>query len=144
MSYAVDVNVLLYASDSSSPHHEAANSFLQHCASESEPLCLAWLTVMSYLRMATHAAIFDRPLTPRQAQANMDALLSLPHCRLLGELEHFWTAYQEVTTEIVARGKAVPDAHLATILRQHGVLTLWTRDRDFSRFEFLTVRDPFA
>lgn len=44
----------------------------------------------------------------------------------------------------VIRGKLVPDAHLATILRQNGVRTLYTSDRDFRRFDFLDVRDPFA
>jgi len=37
----------------------------------------------------------------------------------------------------------VPDAHLATVLRQHGVRTLYTSDRDFLKFRFLDVRDPF-
>jgi predicted nucleic acid-binding protein len=40
------------------------------------------------------------------------------------------------------RGNLVPDAHLATILRQHGVGTLYTSDRDFLKFGFLEVRDP--
>jgi predicted nucleic acid-binding protein len=42
------------------------------------------------------------------------------------------------------RGNAVPDAHLATLLRQHGVSTLYTDDRDLRKFDFLNVRDPFA
>ena len=42
------------------------------------------------------------------------------------------------------RGNLVPDAHLASLLRQHGVRTLYTVDRDFRRFPFLDVRDPFA
>jgi predicted nucleic acid-binding protein len=38
----------------------------------------------------------------------------------------------------------VPDAHLAALLRQHGVGTLYTNDRDFRRFDFLRVINPFA
>jgi predicted nucleic acid-binding protein len=38
----------------------------------------------------------------------------------------------------------VPDAHLAALLRQHGIRTLYTNDTDFRRFAFLDVRDPFA
>jgi predicted nucleic acid-binding protein len=34
----------------------------------------------------------------------------------------------------------VPDAHLAVLLRQHGAGTLYTRDGDFKRFDFLDVR----
>jgi predicted nucleic acid-binding protein len=38
----------------------------------------------------------------------------------------------------------VPDAHLAALLRQHGVKTLYTRDSDFRKLAFLEIRDPFA
>jgi hypothetical protein len=41
------------------------------------------------------------------------------------------------------RGNLVPDAHLASLLRQHGVKTLYTRDTDFRKFDFLEVSDPF-
>jgi predicted nucleic acid-binding protein len=43
-----------------------------------------------------------------------------------------------------ARGNQVPDAHLAAILKQHGIRTLYTHDRDFRRFDFLRVIDPLA
>jgi len=42
------------------------------------------------------------------------------------------------------RGNLVPDAHLAALLRQHGVRTLYTREADFRKFAFLEIRDPFA
>ena len=38
----------------------------------------------------------------------------------------------------------MPDAHLVGLMRQHGVGTIWTRDRDFRRFSGIKVRDPFA
>jgi predicted nucleic acid-binding protein len=41
------------------------------------------------------------------------------------------------------RGNLVPDAHLAALLRQHGVTTLYTNDVDFRKFTFLTVVNPF-
>ena len=46
MSYSVDVNVLLYASDRSSDRHDAARRFLQSCASTPEVLRLTWPTLM--------------------------------------------------------------------------------------------------
>ncbi len=45
---------------------------------------------------------------------------------------------------MVVRGKLVPDAHLATLLRQHGVRILYSNDRDFWKLDFLEVRNPFA
>jgi uncharacterized protein len=99
---------------------------------------------MSYLRMATHASIFERPLTPTQAIGNVDALLCLPHCRAIGEEPDHLRVYQDITRAVPARGNSVPDAHLAAVLSQHGVVTLYTHDRDFRKFSFLDVRDPLA
>lgn len=99
---------------------------------------------MSYLRMATHPAIFDRPLAPQEAVRNIEALLAVPHCRTLGEEDGFWAHYRTVTAATPVRGNLVPDAHLASLLSQHGVTALYTHDRDFRKFEFLDVRDPLA
>ena len=97
---------------------------------------------MSYLRIATHPAIFDRPLSPEEANGNIEALLGVPHARFLAEEEGFWDVYRDTIREVPTRGNLVPDAHLAALLRQHGILTLYTRDRDFRKFGFLDVRDP--
>lgn len=144
MSFGIDVNVLLYASDASSDKHDRAANFLRRCAEADELFCLAWATVMGYLRMATHPKIFASPLTPKQAADNMQVLLDLPHCRVIGEQEGFWDVYCGIASDVPARGNLVPDAHLAAVLRQNGVLRLYTNDRDFRKFKFLDVRDPFA
>ncbi len=144
MSFAIDVSILLYASDQTSPLHDKAVAFMARSVRGREVFYLAWLTVMSYLRMATHASIFARPLSPAEALANIEALLALPHCRPLSEGEGFLKAYQEVTRAVPTRGNLVPDAYLAAVLSQHGVVTLYTHDRDFKKFDFLTVKDPLA
>jgi toxin-antitoxin system PIN domain toxin len=142
VSYAIDLNVLVLASNSEAAEHTAASSFLDQCATRPEVFCLAWPTVMGYLRIATHPSIFARPLSPREAVANIRSLLSLPQARTLGEEEGFFAIYETVAGSSV-RGNLVPDAHLAAILLQHGVTTLYTKDADFRRFGFLDLRDPF-
>ncbi len=64
--------------------------------------------------------------------------------RCLAEEEGFWDVYRGITGRIPVRGNLVPDAHLAALLRQHGIKTLYTHDRDFRKFDFLDVRDPVA
>jgi hypothetical protein len=143
VSFAIDVNVFLYASDRSSPQCARAVEFLESCAAGPEVVCLAWPTVMSYLCLATHPSIFSRPLSPDEAMGNVEALLRLPHVRTLGEEDGFWAVYREVAGSTPTRGNLVPDAHLAALLRQHGVTTLYTDDKDFRKFDFLKVRSPF-
>jgi uncharacterized protein len=144
VSYSLDVNVLLYASDQSSERHLSARSFVESCAARPEILCLTWLTLMSYLRIATHPRIFSNPLSPDEALGNVRALIGLPHVRAISELDGFMDAYRHVTGGTPVRGNLVPDAHVAAILFQHGVGTLYTDDRDFRKFETLDVRDPFS
>jgi uncharacterized protein len=144
VSYSLDVNVLLYASDRSSDRYQRARSFLDSCAAGPEILCLAWPTLMSYLRIATHPRIFSAPLSPDDALGNVSALLALPHVRAVSELEGFVDAYKHVAGDIPVRGNLVPDVHVAAILFQHGVRTLYSNDRDFRKFQTLDLRDPFA
>jgi hypothetical protein len=70
VSFAIDVNVLLYASDEGSPFSRRARTFLDHCVSGGEVLCVAWTTLMSYLRISTHPGIFAHPLAPDEAMQN--------------------------------------------------------------------------
>jgi uncharacterized protein len=144
VSYSLDVNVLLYASDRASDRHERARRFVESCAAGPEILCLTWPTLMSYLRIATHPRIFSQPLSPDEALGNVSALIGLPHVRAVSELDGFLDAYKHVTGEIPVRGNLVPDAHVAAILLQHGIRTLYTSDRDSRKFESLDVRDPFS
>jgi hypothetical protein len=76
--------------------------------------------------------------------ANSESLLNLPHARLLSEEGGFWEAYRATTEEVATRGNLVPDAHLAALLRHHGVKTIYKNDRDFLKFSFLDVRNPFV
>jgi hypothetical protein len=144
VSYSIDVNVLLYASTDGSPHAAKARAFLAACASTPDAMYLGWTTLFSYLRMATHPAIVSPPLSQRDAEANVAALLSVRHARVITEGEGFWELYQESTKGLSVKGKLVHDAHLATLLRQHGVKTLYTNDRDFMKFEFLDVKNPLS
>ena len=62
----------------------------------------------------------------------------------MSELDGFLDAYRRLSGSLAVRGDLVPDAHLATILLQHGVGTLYSNDRDFRKFESLDLRDPFG
>jgi uncharacterized protein len=76
--------------------------------------------------------------------SNVSALVGLPHVRAVSELDGFLDAYRKVAGETPVRGNLVPDAHVAAILLQHGVRTIYSNDRDFRKFQLLDVRDPFS
>lgn len=144
MSFALDVNILLLASNSESPDHASAVRALKRLEGAEDLVYVAWITIMAYLRIATHPAIFRKPLTPSEARSNVDSLIGLPNVRLLSEGEGFWDVYKRIGDDLPLRGNLVPDAHLVAILKQHGVGRIHTRDRDFKKFQGLTVIDPLV
>ena len=144
MSFTLDANVLLYASDETSARRQRACALLNQIALGDELVYLFWPVVMAYLRIATHPAIFEHPLPPADALANVERLLGLPQVQTAGEQERFWRSYRRLATDADARGNLVPDAHLVALMAENGVRTIWTHDRDFRRFPDIEVRDPFA
>lgn len=143
MSYSLDANVLLYASDSSNKHFSKAAKFLSDCARSRDILYVAWPTLMAYVRISTHQRVFATPLSHADATKNVSNLLALPNVRVLSETDTFWETYLELTATDPIKGNLVPDAHLAALLKSNAITTLYSADRDFRRFPFLDVRNPF-
>lgn len=144
MSTTVDTNVLLYASNAAAAEHERARALIEHLAEGPALVVLLWPTLLGYLRLATHPAVFANPLSHADAAANVDALLALPHTRPAGETERFWSSYRQVAADVAPRGNLVPDAHLAALMHLHGVAHIWSRDRDLRKFDGIRISDPFA
>ncbi|MCX6972856.1 MAG: PIN domain-containing protein [Verrucomicrobia bacterium] len=144
MSYSFDANILLYASDESSEFHARAQVFLNDRKEDSDILCLTWPVLMAFQRIATHPSIFSNPMSAETAWGNVQQLLKLPRARVIQETASFALYYAEVSKSAGIYGNLVPDAHIATILRQHGVRRFYTADTDFKKFAFLEVVNPLA
>lgn len=144
MSFAIDANLLLYASDETSELHDPAVELVDRIAIGPEIAYLFWPVTMAYLRIATHPAIFARPLSHADARANVETLLALPHVQAVGEGDGFWDRFGEVADDVTPTGNLVPDAHLVALMLANGVRTIWTRDRDYRKFRGIRVHDPFA
>ncbi len=143
MSQTLDVNVLLYASNAEAPEHDRAMSLIAHLADGPDLVVMLWPVVMGYLRIATHPAIFAKPLSHNDAVSNLDAFLGRPHVRTAGEGERFWDAYRELVADVPSKGNGVPDAHLVALMIEHGIDSIWSRDRDFRKYRSIAVNDPF-
>ena len=144
MSYSFDANILLYASNESSEFHARAKVFLNDRQADSDILCLTWPVLMAFQRIATHPSIFSNPMSAETAWGNVQQLLKLPRARVIQETASFALDYAEVSKSAGIYGNLVPDAHIATILRQHGVRRFYTADTDFKKFGFLEVVNPLA
>lgn len=143
MSVTVDANVLVYATNEADPSHQRAMKIVAELAAGPQLVYLFWPVVLAYLRIVTHPAILPRPLASTDAQGNIERLIARPHVRTPGELDDFWTLLRGAAGPN-ARGNELPDVHVVALMREHGVGTIYTRDRDFLRYKGITVCDPFA
>jgi toxin-antitoxin system PIN domain toxin len=143
LSATVDTNVLLYAANDDDDAHVVARELLERLAGGPDLLYLFWPTIMGFLRIATHPAIFPHPYPPERAVAAITSLVERPNVRMPAEHDGFWGLYRS-TADSQTRGNHIPDAHLVTLMRQHGITVIYTRDRDFRRYDGIDPRDPFA
>jgi len=143
LSAAIDTNILLYAANSSSESFETARDLVERLALGPDLLYLFWPVAMGFLRLSTNPAVIDNPLSPSEALSSLTDLIERNNVRTPGEAPDFLAIYRE-TAWAGTRGKDVTDAHIAALMRQHGVNTIYTRDRDFRRFDGIRVENPLA
>ena len=75
----VDANVLLYAVNAASPQHATAKAWLDDALSGDTRVGLPWLSLLAFLRIATHRSVFPRPLTVVQALDVIDVWCGAPN-----------------------------------------------------------------
>jgi len=137
----VDLNVLLYAVNRDSFHHEAGRSWWESALSGDEAVGLPWIVLLEFLRLATSDRVLPRPLTAQQAAERVDAWLALPHVHPLVETPEHWRILKEILAETGTAGNLTTDAHLAAMAISHGA-TLISCDADFGRFRKLRWQNP--
>lgn len=137
----LDANLLLYAEDSLSPHHDVARDWLDEQLSGVEPVCLCWATLTAFLRITTNQRIMQRPLTLTEAGAKVNGWLSQSCVRLVQPTPLHWEILQKLMDEAGVTGNLVPDAHLAALAMEHAC-TLCSADGDFSRFASIRWHNP--
>ena len=94
--------------------------------------------------LACRHPMHARSIGQGQVQHRAARLVDRPHVRTPGESERFWSAFEAVSSGLPVRGNLVPDAHLVALMRDSGVETIVSRDRDFRKFDGIRVRDPFG
>lgn len=143
--FVVDTNVLLYAANADAPQHDACSSLLQEWRPRREPWFLTWGICYEFMRVVTHPQVLEHPWSAAAAAGYLEALLASPGLTLLQETERHATVARSVIDEMPSlRGSLLHDAHIAILMREHGIRRIVTNDSDFHRFGFVQVIDPLA
>lgn len=143
--FLVDTNVLVYAANEDAPESEACRERLEAWRVRPAPWYLTWGVVYEFLRIVTHRRVLATPWTLGEAWSFVSALIASPSLRILAETDRHQAVLAEILEEVPGvKGNLVHDAHIAAVMREHGIRQIVTRDGDFHRFPFLEVVDPLV
>ena len=137
----LDANILLYAYNRDSAHHEVCRAWLEQAFNGNEPLALPWQTLLAFIRIATNPRASNQPLSGEQACQIVGRWLEHPNVTMISADERFWSILRQQIVDAQVSGPLVTDAALAALALQHGA-TLCSTDRDFRRFRGLKLVDP--
>ena len=137
----LDANVLLYAYDSNSAHHVACRDWLQAALNDDEPVGLPWQTSLAFIRISTNPRAVRLPLETKEACAIISVLFERPNVVVVEPGEQFWRTFLKLVADSKVSGPLITDAALAALALEQGA-SVYSTDRDFRRFDGVSVMDP--
>jgi toxin-antitoxin system PIN domain toxin len=136
-----DVNLLLYAYDASSAHHERARRWLEAQLSGVETFAFAWVVLLAFVRLVTNPRVFESPLAVDEALDAVDAWLAAPCATIVHPGPRHPVVLRQLLGPLGTGGNLTNDAHLAALALEHDA-DLCSADADFSRFPGLRWSNP--
>ena len=139
----LDANLLIYAHVRSFPQHASARDWLDAQLGGGGPVGLPWPSLTAFLRIVTNPRMFERPEPMADAWNQVRAWLDADVVWVPLPTERHREVLGTLLAEAGMQANLVPDAHLAALAIEHGLL-LCSTDGDFGRFTDLRWQNPLA
>jgi uncharacterized protein len=139
----IDVNLLLYAENADSPINTRAKGWWEATLSSGEPVYIAWLTIIAYLRLTTNRNSMPHPWSSDQAADRLDTLLAHASVRIAAPGGRHWEIYAGLVRKYKLTGNSLTDAHLVALAVEYN-LEVNSADSGFSRYSEITYKNPVA
>jgi toxin-antitoxin system PIN domain toxin len=137
----VDANVLLYAVDSTSAHHEPSRSWLDGSLAGSEAVGLAWVALLAFIRIGTNRSAQETPMTAGAAMDQVETWLGAPSTVIVEPTSRHPAILRGLLAGAGTAGNLTTDAHLAALAVEYDAAIV-SYDRDFGRFPGVRHRLP--
>ena len=139
----VDANLLIYAHVSSLEQHAPAVSWLDAQLNGGGRVGLPWPSLLGFLRIVTNPRVFERPEPVARAWRQVQAWLEPDAVWIPQPTERHPDLLGSLVNAAGVQANLVPDAHLAALAIEHGLL-LCTTDGDFGRSAGLRWQNPLT
>lgn len=136
-----DVNLLIYAHDSTAPAHRKARAWWESVLSGNEPVGIPWIVVLAFVRLMTHPTLSENPMTPGEARERVEEWLACGHVRLLSPEATTFNRFFDLITAVGTAGNLCTDALIAALAEEHGG-KVYSNDADFDRFPGIAWENP--
>lgn len=138
-----DINLLLYAYNPHSPHHDRAFDWWREALAGEELIGIPHEVSLGFVRIATNPRLGAAAVNLAKARKTVLGWTGLSHVRLLEPKSNHLERVLELTQKAAGSGALVSDA----ILAAHAIAnraTLFSNDDDFSKFPGLMWQNPLV
>ena len=139
----VDANLLVYAYVSGLPQHKGASAWLDEKLNEAVPVGLPWPSLLAFVRLVSNPRVFERPKPIATAWKQVGDCLDCYPVWVPKPTERHREILGSILITQGSRPNLVPDAHLAALAIEHGLI-LCSTDGDFARFPTLRWENPLS
>jgi uncharacterized protein len=136
-----DVNLLIYAYDTTAPHHLKARRWWEDALSGSEIVGLPWIVVLAFVRLSTHPGLMREPISVAQAETTVRSWLERPRAELLFPRASTLNRFFSLLHAAGLGGNLTTDALIAAHAEECGG-TVYSNDADFRRFPRIRWINP--
>jgi uncharacterized protein len=143
MAGVIDTNILLYAANRDAREHSSAVAFLRSTAESGAQWFLTEGIIYEFLRVATHPRVFAQPLSWQEALDFIVRIVEHPAFLLLTAQGRHWSLLGDLLAELTfPAGNLFFDVRTAVLMREHGILEIYTADTDFLQMPEIKVINP--
>jgi toxin-antitoxin system PIN domain toxin len=141
--FVVDTNILIYAANEDAAEHDICKKRVESWCNQMGSWHVTWGILYEFLRVVTHPRVFDQAWSTHEAWDFIESLLSSPGLIVLSETEtHQHVAASFFKEHPFVSGNLLFDAHVAILMKEHGIEQIYTGDSDFHKFSSIKVIDP--
>lgn len=139
----VDVNLLLNAYNRDFPDHVVTRGWWEGVVNGQEPIGLAWVTILGFIRIMTNPRAMPNPMTVEEAVSSVESWLEFPTVDIIEPGPRHPEILFRLLRQVGVAGNLTTDAHLAALAIEHQA-RLASTDADFARFPGLRWVNPLA